>query len=192
MCPLRAIASRTALLRVRSVLEVLGFPKVSHMICQLLPASAPMSTRPRSLAPAAATYGVQDISSKKVLASLPPAGKPPLRTRVRKVSCSSVPCLIHALPKFPKSFQWVLPRVCSLRAMAIRTAPLWARSVLEDLSFPTVSHMIGQLLPAYAPTSTRPHSLALAAIMYGRQFREAFGQFASCWQVHASWQHEFP
>ena len=106
-----------------------------------------------------------------------------------KVSCESTSCLIHILPEFHQSFQWILSRGCSLRAIASRTALPWVRSVLEGLSFPKVSHVIGQLLPASAPRSTKPRSLARAAVMYGRQFREGFGQFASCWQVLAPWQH---
>ena len=87
------------------------------------------------------------------------------------MSAASVPCLIQALPQFPQSFQWVLSRLCTLRAIASRTALFRVRSVLEGLSFPKVSHMIGQLLPASAPMLARPRSIARAAVMYGRQFQ---------------------
>ena len=81
-----------------------------------------------------------DASSEKVLISLPPAGKSPLHgsTSFPKVSCSSVPCLIHALRQFLRNFQWVLSRLCSLRAIASRTALLRVRSVLEGQSFPNL------------------------------------------------------
>ena len=81
-----------------------------------------------------------DASSEKVLISLPPAGKSPLHgsTSFPKVSCSSVPCLIHALRQFLRNFQWVLSRLCSLRAIAGRTALLRLRSVLEGQSFPNL------------------------------------------------------
>ena len=99
-----------------------------------------------------------DVSFEKVLASLPPASKAPLHgsTSFPKVVCSSGPCLIHALPQFPQNFQWVLSRLCPLRAIARRTALLRVRYVLEWLSFPKVSHMNGQLLPASAHMSCIP------------------------------------
>ena len=87
-------------------------------------------------------------------------------------------------PNFPMSPLKIGP----LRAIASRTALVRMRSVLEALSFLKLPHMID----ASAPMSTRPRSLPRAAFMYGRQFREGFGQFASCLQVTAPWQHEFP
>ena len=114
-----------------------------------------------------------DISSQKVFASLPPASKSPLHgsPSFPKVFYEFVQCLIHVLPEFPQSFQWFLSRWFSLRAVASRTVLPWVRSVLDGLSFPKVSHMIGQLLPASAPMLARPRSIARAAVMYGRQFQ---------------------
>ena len=119
-----------------------------------------------------------DTSSQNVLANLPPASKSPLRgsPSFPKVSCESTPCLIHVLREFSQSFQWVLSRWRPLRGIASRTASPWVRSVLEGLSFPKVYHMVGQLLPAYAPRSTEPRSLACAAVIYGNQFPEGFCQ----------------
>ena len=158
-CSLRADASRTALPWVRSVFEGLSFPKVYHMVGQLLPAYAPRSTEPRSLACAAVIYGNQFPEGFCQSVKSPLDGGPSFPN----VSCESTPCVIHLLPELPQSFQCVLSRWCSLRAIASRTASPWVRSVPEG---PQVYHMIGQLLPASAPMSTKPRSLARAAVMY--------------------------
>ena len=161
---------RTAPPCVRSVLDGLSFPKVSHIICQLLPASAPRSTKPRPLACAAVMCGHQfrecfDQLTPLLASPRSMATRVYLRFHVNLARVSSM--CYPSFPKFTKGpLKMVLPAHLCLRA-----ALPWVRSVLDGLSFPKVSHIICQFLPASVPRSTKPRPLACAAVMCGHQFR---------------------
>ena len=113
-----------------------------------------------------------NISAQKVLVSLPTARKSLLDGNQNfHIYPVRHPRTARVSPAFPMG---------PLRAVSSRASLPWVRCVLYGLSFPKVSHMIGQLLPASAPRSTKPHPPPCTADMYRHRFPEGSGHFDPC------------